>query len=64
MESLCLDSSFDGGRVRPFKKFSCSYLIICHILDMRISTEDRKSRQNRVLYAENRNRIGVTYTGV
>jgi len=31
---------------------------------MRISTEDRKSRQNRVLYAENRNRIGVTDIGV
>jgi len=31
---------------------------------MKLSTEDRKSRQNRALYAENRNRIGVTYIGV
>jgi len=31
---------------------------------MQISTEGRKFRQNRVLYAENRNRIGVTYIGV
>jgi len=52
------------GEWGPFKNFPGSYLIICHILDMRISTEDRKSRQNRVLYAENRNRIGVTYIGV
>ena len=29
-----------------------------------ISLEDRKTRQNRVLYAENRNRMGVTYIGV
>jgi len=31
---------------------------------MRIIIEDRKPRQNRVLYAEYRNRIGVTYIGV
>jgi len=31
---------------------------------MRLSTEDRKSRQNKALYAENRDRIGVTEIGV
>jgi len=28
------------------------------------SAEDRKSRQNKALYAENRDRIGVTDIGV
>jgi len=31
---------------------------------MKISTEDRKFRLNRALYAENRNRIGVTCIAV
>jgi len=34
------------------------------LLEMRLSTEDKKSRQNKVLYAENRDRIGVTDVGV
>ena len=33
-------------------------------LEMKLSAEDKTSRQNKALYAENRDRIGVTNIGV
>jgi len=50
--------------VKPLKLFVSLPNNLSQLLAVRLSTEDRKARQNRGLYAENRNRIGVTYIGV
>jgi len=34
------------------------------LLEMKLSAEDRKSRQNKAVYDENRDRKGVTDIGV
>jgi len=50
-----------GERVKPLKTFRVFTLQTAILGEVWVSKEDTEPRQNRAVYAENRNRIGVTY---